>query len=265
MSFDLAQALAYLRCPISGEPLALVDDELVSTSGHRYPVVDGIPDLTAEAQRYDGSTSDYDAIAGIRYNAFLLNPLTMSFTWGLGVLRAPLLMNPTKILAGGVFLDVPCGTGIFTARGYRHNPATKIIAADYSMGMLRVARSRAQRRGIKNAIYIRADVARLPLANNVLDGCLSMAGLHAFQNPAAAAKQIARVLKPDASVTASVATSGVRRISDFMIEKVMKPMGYFEQKLPESAYCQMFRDAGFADVSSHMAGAVAIIHATRGK
>ncbi len=263
MTFTLDDALPLLRCPVTGATLTRTDDALVTSDGRQYPIVDGIVDLTEEAQRYDRSVSDYDAIAGLRYNFFLFNPFTMSFTWGPGVLRVPLLMKPAREITSGVVLDVPCGTGIFTARAYKKNRQTSILAVDFSMGMLRVAKRRAKRLGVNNAVFIRADVARLPIADGCLDGCISMAGFHAFPDPAAAASQIGRVLKRGATVTASVACSGERLISDFMIEKVMKPMGYFQQGLPESAYRQQFEQGGFNEVKSTMAGAVAIIRGER--
>jgi ubiquinone/menaquinone biosynthesis C-methylase UbiE len=120
----------------------------------------------------------------------------MSFCWGLGVLKLPVLMRPGREIGRGPALDVPCGTGLFTARAYRRNPEARILAVDFSMGMLRAPRRRAARLGVDNAVFIRADVAKLPFADGCVDGCISMAGFHAFPDPAAAAVQIGRVLKP---------------------------------------------------------------------
>ena len=52
LSFDPAELLPILRCPVSHAPLRLVGEEcLVSTdaeSRRRYPIVDGIPVLLEE-------------------------------------------------------------------------------------------------------------------------------------------------------------------------------------------------------------------------
>ncbi len=51
MPFD-AELLSLLRCPISGGPLRLSDDGqwLISEQGRvRYPIIDEIPHLVAEA------------------------------------------------------------------------------------------------------------------------------------------------------------------------------------------------------------------------
>jgi hypothetical protein len=55
--------LALLRCPVTGEPLAREADALVTPSGRRYPVVDGLPILTPGAARTPGS-SDQPAGTG---------------------------------------------------------------------------------------------------------------------------------------------------------------------------------------------------------
>jgi len=263
MDFSLDDALPSLRCPVSGAPLTRDAGGLTTADGLRYPLVDGIPDLTVPAQRADRGGSDYDRIAGLAYNLFLFNPFTMAFTWGPGVLRAPWLMRPERVLRRGLFLDVPCGTGIFTARAYRARSEARILAVDYSLGMLRAARARAARLGVRNAVFIRADVARLPIADAVLDGCLSMAGFHAFPEPASAAREIGRVLKPGAALTLSVACTGERALSDMMIARVMKPRGYFRQGLAASTYCDFLVAGGFRDVHADMAGAVAVMRGVR--
>ena len=264
MGFSLADALPYLRCPQSGAELSLDGAALTTASGLRYPVVDGIADLTLEPQRHDRSRSDYDAVAGLRYNLFIFNPFTMAFTWGPGVLTTPLRMRPADELRAGLVLDVPCGTGIFTARAYRSRPEARILAVDYSMGMLAAAKRRAARLGVDNAVFVRADVARLPIADGCLDACLSMAGFHAFPDPHAAAAEIARALAPGGRLAATIACSGERRISDLMIDHVMKPLGYFRQALSVSQYRSALTHGGFTRIETTMAGAVAIVRATKG-
>ena len=142
MNFSLREALPYLRCPADGSALRIVGDRLETQRGASYPIVDGIADLTVEGHGREHAASDYDAIAGLRYNLFIFNPLMMAFTWGAGALKVPVLMSPQRELGEGVFLDVPCGTGIFTTRAYRASRRSRVIAVDFSMGMLRAAKRR---------------------------------------------------------------------------------------------------------------------------
>ena len=74
MRFSLSDALSFLRCPVSGAPLALENDQLVSASGARYPIIDGIADLTPQADT-GVRPADYDYI-GIVHTccAALLGP-----------------------------------------------------------------------------------------------------------------------------------------------------------------------------------------------
>ena len=111
--------------------------------------------------------------------------------------------------------------------------------------------------------FIRADVARLPIADGSIDACLSMAGFHAFPDPSAAAREIGRALRPGGSLSTTIACSGERWVSDMMIERVMKPRGFFSNGLPAETYRRYLRDAGFDDLRVHMAGAVMLARGRR--
>src|SRR6185295_7584198 len=67
--------------------------------------------------------------------------------------------------AGGLVLDLPCGTGILhdrlRARGLR------VVAADLSPTMLAVARARGEAEG-----YVRADARHLPFREQRFDAAL---------------------------------------------------------------------------------------------
>lgn len=270
MTFTLDDALPYLRCPVSGAPLfrdgvrdgAGEGESLVTASGLRYPIRDGIADLTENAAAARPK-ADYDQIAGLKYNLWIFNPAAMAFTWGVGVLKAPLLMRTKRALVPGLVLEVPCGTGIFTARAYKQSPESKILAVDYSLGMLRAARNRARKLGVRNAVFIRADVAKLPIADGVLDGCLSLAGFHAFPDPEAAARSIGRALKPGAQAMVTVACSGERKISDLMVEHVMKPGRYFTHGLSADTYRSFLERAGLTQMHVQMAGALAVMRGVK--
>lgn len=231
MPFTLDDALPYLRCPVSGAPLFRDGENLVTASGLRYPIRDGIADLTENAAEARPK-ADYDQIAGVKYNLWMSNPAAMAFTWGLGVLKAPLLIAPSAPWC-------------------------------YSLGMLRAARNRARKLGVRNAVFIRADVAKLPIADGVLDGCLSLAGFHAFPDPKAAACSIGRALKPGAQAMLTVACSGERKISDLMIEHVMKPGRYFTHGLSADTYRGFLERAGLTQMHVQMAGALAVMRGVK--
>ena len=80
----------------------------------------------------------------------------------------------------GVLLDVPVGTGVFTAPFYRRYPEATIIGVDCSMNMLRQAQARFQEQGVHNVHLLKADAAHLPVRDATVDLVLSMNGWHAF-------------------------------------------------------------------------------------
>ena len=81
----------------------------------------------------------------------------------------------------GKLLDVPVGTGVFTAAKYARMLRADIIGLDYSQDMLKQARVRFREERIGNCRLIQGDVGALPFADSTFDIVLSMNGFHAFR------------------------------------------------------------------------------------
>ena len=81
----------------------------------------------------------------------------------------------------GKLLDVPVGTGVFTAAKYVRMNRADIICLDYSQDMLKQARVRFRQERIGNCRLIQGDVGALPFADSTFDIVLSMNGFHAFR------------------------------------------------------------------------------------
>ncbi|MDA0138797.1 class I SAM-dependent methyltransferase [Solirubrobacter deserti] len=100
-------------------------------------------------------------------------------------------------------VDVACGTGnaalLAAARGAR------VIGVDGAPRLLAVARERAAARGLEVDLR-EGDLAALPVNDGAADVVLSVFGVIFATDPAAALREIARVLRPDgrALVTAWV-------------------------------------------------------------
>jgi ubiquinone/menaquinone biosynthesis C-methylase UbiE len=122
-----------------------------------------------------------------------------------------------------IILDVPVGTGVFTVDLYKELAKTSsIIALDYSMGMLKKAKERYEKSGLSDVLYIRGDVAKLPILSEVVDVLLTMNGYHAFPDKDTALKEIARVIKPNGCVLGCFYIKGERRVTDFVINTIYK-------------------------------------------
>ena len=185
-----------LRCPKTGQPLHF--DEAASVlRGENpdvtYPVIDGIVDFCPHAQ--DRIAASYDKVAA-RYDpgitASTLRAKILGWIiWGRASDRDPmekvLSLLPDRF--DGVLLDVPVGTGVFTAPLYRRYPEATIIGVDCSMNMLRKAQACFQEQGVRNVHLLKADAAHLPVRDAGVDIVLSMNGWHAFADKQAEPSQ----------------------------------------------------------------------------
>jgi SAM-dependent methyltransferase len=92
---------------------------------------------------------------------------------------------------GSAVLDVPCGGGV-ALRGLR--PGLRYVGADVAPGMLARARRASARCGVEVEL-VAADAARLSLAGDEFDLCVSFNGLHCLPDPAAAVRELARCVQ----------------------------------------------------------------------
>ena len=116
---------------------------------------------------------------------------------------------------GDTVLDLACGMGVNLPALVRIVGASgRIIALDYSDGMLNAARATAQRMGWDNVEFIRADAAATEWTPESLDGALCTFALSAMPGERAALQRVARALKPGTRFVAldSKAFTGPARV-----------------------------------------------------
>ncbi len=223
-----------LRCPNTGSGLQF--DETASVmrvvgSERTYPVIDGIVDFCPESN--DRIATAYDKTAP-RYDAYMMSstvPMKIvgRIVWGFASDRDP-VSNALALLPDrfdGVLLDVPVGTGIFTASVYRRYPSAAIIGIDCSMNMLQKARARFQQQGVNNVHLIKADAAHLPVRDEAMDMVLSMNGWHAFGDKSGTAAETRRVLRHHGTLVACGYVQGARRLSDWFVRRFGVRNGFF--------------------------------------
>jgi ubiquinone/menaquinone biosynthesis C-methylase UbiE len=127
----------------------------------------------------------------------------------------------------GKLLDVPVGTGVFTAEKYKALPNADITAVDYSPEMLAQAKDRFAAFELKNIRCERGDVGALPYDGASFDLVLSMNGFHAFPDKDAAFSETARVLKPGGVFCGCLYLHGERRRTDFAVNRILAKKGWF--------------------------------------
>jgi ubiquinone/menaquinone biosynthesis C-methylase UbiE len=222
-----------LVCPKTKKRLFLPErGDLIKTDTREtsYPIVDGIINFCPDAT--DRITEAYDAVSS-QYDAFLTNvsPLTRLYNKIVWNVRDEEYVTPLLEWLpddfSGTLLDVPAGTGVFTAELYQKYPAATIIALDYSPGMLRQAQRCYERAELKNITFVRGDVHQLPLKDESIDLVLSMNGFHAFLNKEKALNEITRVLKKGGRLVGCFYIQGKRRFTDFFIRQIYARHGTF--------------------------------------
>lgn len=91
-----------------------------------------------------------------------------------------------------VVADLGCGTG--NAAELLAPIVKKVIAIDQSEPMLAAAKKRLA--AYKNVEFVRGEMEKLPLDDASVDAAVCVLVMHHIPDPAAAAKEIARILKP---------------------------------------------------------------------
>ena len=97
----------------------------------------------------------------------------------------------------GPILDVACGAGGWTRRLAEVTGTSRLIALDYSVPMIEACHE-----AVPDAVHIRGDATRLPIANDSLGGAHCWDALQALPDADAGLREIARCLKPGARLTA---------------------------------------------------------------
>ncbi|MEZ4451412.1 MAG: class I SAM-dependent methyltransferase [Nannocystaceae bacterium] len=104
---------------------------------------------------------------------------------------------------GGLVLDLSCGPGHAARHFAGGGRFGAVHGVDWSLAMLRQCRALCRDDGIDDVLLVRADVARLPYRSGSVAGVHAGAALHLWPDPAAAAAEIARVLRPGGAFIAS--------------------------------------------------------------
>jgi SAM-dependent methyltransferase/biotin operon repressor len=94
--------------------------------------------------------------------------------------------------------DIGCGEGYLTIEASRW--ASRVIAIDRSALVLKRARALAARRRVRNVIWKRGELERLPLRDGSVDVALLSQALHHAPDPARAVAEAARVVAPGGRV-----------------------------------------------------------------
>ncbi|KAG0500384.1 hypothetical protein HPP92_000456, partial [Vanilla planifolia] len=103
-----------------------------------------------------------------------------------------------KPVAGGVLVDVSCGSGLFSRKFGASGTYSAVIALDFSESMLRQCIEYIKQETsplTMNIAVVRADVSRLPFSSGSIDAVHAGAAIHCWPSPSNAVAEISRILK----------------------------------------------------------------------
>lgn len=222
-----------LKCPQTDKRLLFNEigkKLIVENNNIEYSIIDDIIDfIPEETQEY----IDRYAKRAKRYEKLFKKPsilvrLLDKIIWGIkheGYSSRVVDFIPKNF--EGILLDVPVGTGILTLDKYKQLPRATIIVVDYSFNMINFAKKRFIENTIKNVIYLHADVGKLPLGDQTIDGVISMNGYHTFPDKDKAMEEIARVLKPKGQFIGCFYIKEQRKITDKFVQGYYTRKGWF--------------------------------------
>ncbi len=174
---------------------------------------------------YKKSISIYDEIlVGKKW----WSKLYLSTFWG-GVsdmdIAIELLNRIPKDFTGKI-LDIPVGTGIFTANHYKYLKNAIIVGVDYSLDMLDKCRDNMKHNSVDIEL-LQGDVGALEFEDASFDLLVSMNGFHAFPDKEKAYDTVLRVLKPGGRFLGCFYIRDQLKTGDFIVNNVLAPKGWF--------------------------------------
>jgi SAM-dependent methyltransferase len=109
---------------------------------------------------------------------------------------ARLVLDAAQAGGGDRVLDIGCGAGGTTLEAARRVPGGRALGADLSDLLVAEASRRAERTGLGNVAFTRADAQVHPFPSGAFDVVISRFGVMFFDDPAAAWANIGRALRP---------------------------------------------------------------------
>ena len=150
----------------------------------RYP----FPVLLGERPAGYEMVDEFDRVAG-EYETYVEPFSAPVIAEAIAVMR-PYLTPSARII------DTSCGAGTESTRLAILVPDGEVVAADLAAVMVQTTFTRARSAGIGNMAFFQADVARMPPGfSGMFDATFNSLAFHHYPDPAAAARELHRVLR----------------------------------------------------------------------
>lgn len=221
------ELLGILRSPLDGAGMQVEQakdrEDLVSSSGQRFPVLDGIPDfrqakdLTGDNGKYNHL---YETIGGFYDD-------TQRVACALKGLNRDdyflAYMRMLEVKPGDSVLETSVGTGLnlqYLPRG------VKLFGLDLSAEMLASCRGNLKRWGLE-ADLVLGNAESLPFADASFDVVFHVGGISFFNDPGKAIREMIRVAKPGSLLLISDETEEYAKAT---YERMPIASGYYKNR-----------------------------------
>lgn len=154
-----------------------------------------------------------------------------------------------NISEGDTVLDLGSGAGndCFVARSIVGDKG-KVIGLDFATNMLKKAKENASKLAYTNIEFIRGDIEKMPLPDQIIDVVISNCVLNLVPDKEKAFSEIFRVLKPTGHFCVSdVVLSG--DLPDKLIHQAEMYAGCVSGAIQKDAYLSVISNAGFQNVA----------------
>lgn len=138
--------------------------------------------------------------------------------------RAVLEVDRLAIPAGSHVLEIGCGAGLLAVQLARRG--FDVEATDSTPAMIDLTRENAERSGVASSVHTGiADAHSLPFQDGRFDIVAAMGVLPWLHNPAAALREMARVLRPDGHIVTNIDNRArLTHLVDPLLNPALQPL-----------------------------------------
>jgi len=141
-------------------------------------------------------------------------------------------------------LECACGTGAISV--YIAPVCEKLVASDYSAGMLKQAEKKLKK--YSNVEFRREDITAIKAEDNSFDAVVAGNVIHLLPDPQAAMKELTRVCKDGGRLIIPTYINGDEGTSKLTVQLLGKAGAGFKRQFDADSYEQFFSGMGYDDV-----------------
>ena len=149
------------------------------------------------------------------------------------------LTDPSDIV-----LECACGTGAITQ--YIAQKCKRLLATDYSIGMLRQASKKCRK--YENVSFRKADITDLRCPDNRFDQVVAGNVIHLLPEPEKALNELVRVVKPGGKIIIPTYINMSRNTGTVAVKFITLLGADFKRQFDLESYKAFFADMGYNDV-----------------